>query len=369
MFLLVVSEFCRTPIDKNNNFQKQKIIGIVGSRPEILKAGDINGDGDLDIIYCLSNVDNISWHEYISENKYSNAKVISSSFSSPEGMDLADFDGDGDLDIVCTSGGYNRIGWFENTDGLGNYSFLNLITTELEEVVRVVCGDFDSDGDQDFAATDYDGYRVIWFENIDGLGTFANYKVIAENMERAFDIKAGDIDNDGDLDLAFSAVRNNLIAWSENIGSPNVFGEANIIVEDFNDPYSIELSDLDRDGDLDLVSTSEFDNQIVWFENLNGLGVFGVPQIIVDSIIGPKSLAVGNLNNKGFTEVLGISQSANKISWFEKKSTSSQIIGQVLFQNDSTFCNEYSSPINNVKIMAQNSSESITTLSLQNGAY
>ena len=353
--------------DKNGNYPEQKIISSIGGRPDNLKVRDIDGDNNLDILYGRGST--IAWFQYHADDTYSAEKTITTNFSSPDGMDMADLDGDGDLDLVCSSGGYNKIGWFENLDGNGNFSFLNIITTELEEVVRVVCGDFDGDGDQDFAATDEDEYRVIWFENLDGLGTFSDYKVIAEDMERAYDIKAGDIDNDGDLDLVFSAVRNDIIAWSENIGGVDVFGQANIISDDFDAPYSIELTDLDRDGDLDLVSTSEHDNQIAWFENLNGVGSYGIAQIIVDSLSEPKSISVGNLNNHGYIEVLGISTDMNKIAWYEKTSTTSQIIGQILFENDSTHCTENSLPLNDIKVTAQNNVESITTLSLQNGAF
>ena len=48
-----------------------------------------------------------------------------------------------------------------------------------------------------------------------------------------------------------------------------------------NAASSVYAADLDGDGDLDVLSASEFDNKIAWYEN-NGTGGFG-PQLIIST--------------------------------------------------------------------------------------
>ena len=57
------------------------------------------------------------------------------------------------------------------------------------------------------------------------------------------------------------------------------FGEAEIITDEVINPISVYSLDLDNDGDLDIVSGSNEDNKIAWYEN-DGNGNFGNQQIL-----------------------------------------------------------------------------------------
>jgi hypothetical protein len=59
------------------------------------------------------------------------------------------------------------------------------------------------------------------------------------------------------------------------------FGPQQIISDDTGGIPKIITADLDNDGDLDIISAGGFD--ISWFENTNGLGLFGSKQIIAET--------------------------------------------------------------------------------------
>ena len=52
-----------------------------------------------------------------------------------------------------------------------------------------------------------------------------------------------------------------------------------IITTNANGAFSVYATDIDGDGDMDVLSASFKDNKIAWYENTDGLGSFG-PQII-----------------------------------------------------------------------------------------
>ena len=48
-----------------------------------------------------------------------------------------------------------------------------------------------------------------------------------------------------------------------------------IIESDAHGPRSVYATDLDGDGDMDVLSASSCDGKIAWYENTDGRGTFG----------------------------------------------------------------------------------------------
>lgn len=66
-----------------------------------------------------------------------------------------------------------RIVWYENTDGLGTFASGEDVDV-LGGVETVVAVDLDNDGDVDLVACDEDGGRIVWYENTDGRANFSS---------------------------------------------------------------------------------------------------------------------------------------------------------------------------------------------------
>lgn len=120
---------------------------------------------------------------------------------------------------------------------------------------RPVAADINSDGDLDWAAASvYEGDRWITVREGNGDGTFGSFVSAIDIPDVAFyDYKFADLDGDTDLDLVFvggSGGSGGLKVYLNN-GSGGFGSATNLTTED--NPYHVEVADLDEDSDLDLL--------------------------------------------------------------------------------------------------------------------
>lgn len=98
-----------------------------------------------------------------------------------------------------------------------------------------------------------------------------------------------------------------------------------------------ELGDLDSDGDLDVVYAAS--GAIHWCENLDGLGTFGPPTLIISGAFfgGSNSLALDDINGDGDLDVLALRvdlvSQGYSLSWYENMGPSGMFGGAVDLYN------------------------------------
>src|SRR5690606_27517958 len=114
---------------------------------------------------------------------------------------------------------------------------------------------------------------VNWYEN-DGTG-----KLVAQETREGptriqigsgVDMKAADLDGDGDLDAVLTERTGNKVTWIENLGGGSF---AKRLVANLANAYSCDVVDFDGDGDLDVVASNLNGGFIYWYQN-NGSEVF-----------------------------------------------------------------------------------------------
>ena len=119
--------------------------------------------------------------------------------------------------------------------------------------------DLNNDGHVDFFATRGHGKGVIWFEG----PTWKRHEV-DPNLQAPHSLQVVDIDGDGDVDAATCARLSRLAVWYENDGQGNF--RAHVVGRD-QAAYDIRVLDLDQDRDLDFLIAGEASKNIVWYEN------------------------------------------------------------------------------------------------------
>jgi hypothetical protein len=125
-----------------------------------------------------------------------------------------DLDGDGDMDVLSSSFGDNKIAWYEN-DGTGNFGSQIVISTAASGAYSVYATDMDGDGDMDVLSASWTDNKIAWYENTDGAGTFGAQNVISTVAMNAVSVYATDMDGDGDMDVVSASNRDDKIAWYE----------------------------------------------------------------------------------------------------------------------------------------------------------
>ncbi len=262
----------------------------------------------------------IAWHQNTDgHGTFGSEQVITNNAKYAVSVYASDFDGDGDMDVLSASANDDKIAWYENTDGLGNFGSQKIITTNMD-ASKIFAADIDGDGDIDVLFASYWDDQIGWYENTDGLGNFNTQKqIITSNAEKAQTVYATDIDGDGDMDVLSASSGDNKVAWYKNIDGLGNFGEQQIITTDAKNAISVHSADMDGDGDMDVLSASSDDNKIAWYENIDGQGTFGEQQIITINAERAVSVYAADINGDGNMDVLSASANDDKIAWYKQE--------------------------------------------------
>jgi hypothetical protein len=165
-------------------------------------------------------------------------------------------------------------------------------------------------------------YGLLFRYENDGNGNFGE-PIIIDTLNSVLDVYATDLDNDGDQDLISASIYN--LLWYENDGNGN-FPVKNIISTDVYFVTSIYACDLDGDEDMDVLSASRYDGKIAWYEN-DGNGNFGTQNIILESSFGGESVFASDLDSDGDMDVIA---STGYIKWFKNDGNGNFEDGEII---------------------------------------
>ena len=156
----------------------------VASLAGVPVTGDLDNDGDIDIVLSMPAENTISWFENDGELNFSardiipaNAATIPSVSSNPS---VADLNKDGNLDIIIPADQNDGLSVLMN-QGAGQFT-AHLKGSDTPSN-SLELSDLDSDGDIDLVAVSHAGDEVVWLEN-DSTGNFV-YHLLSNTISNA----------------------------------------------------------------------------------------------------------------------------------------------------------------------------------------
>jgi hypothetical protein len=270
--------------------------------PEVLVAGDFNGDGNQDIAVNATGFDNTAILIGDGQGQFTNIGHVASD-TLPKGLAVGDMNRDGHLDLVqCNNWGYDAV--LHLGDGLGGFGERDAVVNGEGGPNRVVVADFNNDRLLDIAVAGPDeGVILIYFG--DGKGGFTLPPEEIEGIQNDHEVIAADFNGDRNMDIATVTKNDAEVFLGDGTGS--FLSSARLTSEPL--PANLASADLNNDGKLDLLvggagPGAPAENFISTFLG-DGAGGFIPKQTIILSSFGDVrgEMAVGDFDEDGNPDV------------------------------------------------------------------
>ncbi len=329
--------------------------------PSTVVAADLNGDGDVDLLSANAQSDTVTIFFQKSPGVFGAGGSPGLPDATLGGVAMAgdrsavavaDLDRDGSLDILSASTESHTLSLFlQKEPGVfGNRADPALpdgvlgSATSTADPRSVATGDLDGDGDVDILSANFSGDTVtVFFQKAPGVygarGDPAEPDLTLGTRDTTpspASIMAIDLDNDGDLDiLSGSAASNTMNVFHQRFRG-SLLDEGDPTQPDVvlggpgatDSPRSVAAADIDRDGDLDLISANRRSNTLTVFLQRSP-GVFGwegdpaQPNLTLggpESTLDPRSVVAADLDGNMYVDLVSANYSGNCLTVFSQLS-------------------------------------------------
>jgi len=321
-----------------------------------LTIGDLDGDGDLDIIFAngagFSSPDPpIMARVYINNGAgfFTDETVARTGGHTGihRGVELGDIDNDGDLDVILVQD-FNRLPNLLINNGLGFFTVEGAarLPALSSSSSRAQFGDIDNDGDLDIYIDNGGttnrfgcGQNRIYVNN--GLGFFTDETSTRHPIGTTcepMDVIFGDIDNDFDIDVRTASTATNGSRLYRNDGAGVFTAVAGVPADE--GVYSYDFGDIDGDDDLDLLGANggPGTTEILLINNGTGIYSNGSAQLLSNPAIDDNDSKFFDYDNDGDMDLIiaALGGSSERILNNNGAGTFSLAVGVISAQSDSS---------------------------------
>lgn len=220
--------------------------------------GDVDRDGDLDLVEGSADAP-LTLYLNNGDGSFASGSSLSAEARNTRALNLVDINGDGDLDIVV--GNWLETNQLYRNQGQGVFDPPEDISPDTYRTAALAVGDVDQDGDLDVVSGNgycgVDGATEINRLYLNrGNGTFDSGLDISDHELRTTSIALADLDNDGRLDVIaghYESTKPTTIYFNNGKDNPFLGSRGYPVIEGSdNETWSIAVADHDGDGDLDV---------------------------------------------------------------------------------------------------------------------
>lgn len=179
--------------------------------------------------------------------------------------------------------------------------------------------DLDGDGDQDAVSASFNDDTVAWYENTAGNGSAWTTHILSTSAAGAVSVFATDLDRDGDVDVLATWNGADTVAWYENTAGDGSVWTTHLVTTAADGPESVAAADMDGDGDVDVLSASYGDGTVAWYENTSGDGTTWVTHPLSTSSPGASEVLATDLDGDGDADVVATSAGDDAVAWYDDR--------------------------------------------------
>ncbi len=248
-----------------------------------LALADFDHDGDLDCV-VVRNTPGQGWFAIFRNN--SRGVLVRQQETALGGLvnevALGDFNNDGNQDIAIPLEGTSSVAVI-NSNANGTFQSTRFFNTGVVSPDSIAIEDFDSNGFLDIAVASRDNYTAaVLLGNGTGFSAAPAFSTVAPSGFLGVgprSIAAADLNGDGRADLVTGQVVFGDIGVFYGLGNGSFFtGDFAYSIDQPEGVYEVQLSDIDQDGDKDIVCSTGFsDASVRWLRNRYDGGVEAFP--------------------------------------------------------------------------------------------
>ena len=292
-----------------------------------VQLADIDRDGDIDLVGTSAGDDTVQWwaNDGAAAPTFTRTAIDASATGASSAVP-GDVDGDGDLDVVATAATLDNVLWYENDGALPPVFTTRTIDPASDGAADVAVGDLDGDGDLDVAVVSSDDDTVAWYAN-DGATPpgFARTN-LDTSATGASAVVVVDVDGDGDLDVATSWASGQTLAWYENDGASSPLFTLRVVSSTVAGAGGLAVRDIDSDGHVDLLLATATDTTIAWYRSDGATPPGFTRQVVSDTVAGASAVAAGDVSGNGRVDVLAAGTATSSALLFENVGDAAEVL-------------------------------------------
>lgn len=250
-----------------------------------------------------------------SQNISFTSQTVDDNFEGPGGIFITDINADGFNDIVAAGIDGNTIAWWQNDAATQQSWQKHIIDDNFIGAIYLFATDVDNDSLVDVLGAAYYGNEVAWWKNNGGSPIQWTKQTIDSGFVKAHEVMGFDIDDDGDMDVISVSAELNIVAWYENTGNNPIIWTKHIIDSLFTGARSIDVSDIDGDGDFDIAGAALDDDEVAWWRNDGGNPIQWTKFSISTDFMLSHKVHITDIDLDGDQDILGTAYSSG-VSWW-----------------------------------------------------